>query len=201
MRARLSHVLKELEREIDSSQDLITKVKDLGMPRVQVEIIAELAFLRIFIAWENFLEESFIRYIVGAKSLSGSRPTKLSNAKNMEHARKLICSARKYFQWNSASDVINISEIHFRNGEPYKNVLQGATIDLNDMNMIRNRIVHKSVISKNKFNDFVRKKLGHGSRGMTPGRFLLLPKYSTPRLTFLDHYVGIIETVSRIIVR
>jgi len=71
MRASVSHVLKEVEIQIDSSQNLISRVIDLGMPRIQVEIIAELSFLRIFIAWENFLEKSFIRYLVGAKSPSG----------------------------------------------------------------------------------------------------------------------------------
>ena len=201
MQAKLSHVLEELEKQIDSSQNLIAKVLDVGITRIQVEIIAELAFLRIFIAWENFLEESFIRYLIGAKSLSGHRPIKFANPKNMNHAKNLIYSGRKYFQWNSASDVISISESYFEEGEPYKDVLQGATTDLNDMNTIRNRIVHKSTISKNKFNDFVRKKFGHGRRGMTPGRFLLAPIYSTSQTTFLDYYVRIIKTASRIIVQ
>lgn len=201
MRASVSHVLKEVEIQIDSSQNLISRAIDLGMPRIQVEIIAELSFLRIFIAWENFLEKSFIRYLVGAKSPSGYRPAILVNPQNMSHALDLISSGREYVRWNSASEVITRSEIYFRDGGPYKNALLGATTDLNDMNTIRNRIAHKSTFSKNKFSDFVRIKFGHGKRGMTPGRFLLTPMYFPPRITFLDYYAGIIKTASRIIVR
>jgi len=200
MPASLSHVLQELARQIDSSQNLIARVKDLGITRIQVEIVTELAFLRIFIAWENFLEESFIRYSVGAESPSGYRPNRLIEPGNMGHALELISSGREYTKWNSACEVISRAEAYFRDGEPFKNAIQGATTDLNDMNTIRNRIAHKSPISKGKFNDFVRRKLGYGRRGMTPGRFLLTPLNSLSADTFLDYYVNIIRTTGRIIV-
>lgn len=200
MQASLSHDLLELERQIDSSQNLITKVKDLRVSRIQIEIITELAFLRIFIAWENFLEESFVRYAVGAESPSGYRPTRLIEPKNMSHALDLISSGREYVIWNSASEIISRAERYFREGEPFKNAIQGASSDLNDMNTIRNRIAHKSPSSKNKFNDFVRRKFGYGRRGMTPGRFLLTPLNSSSQDTFLDYYDNIIRTTGRIIV-
>jgi len=200
MRASLPHVLKDLERNVNNCQSLITKVKNLGMPRIQVEIITELAFLRIFIAWEIFLEESFIRYLVGAKLPSGYSPKRFVNPSNMEVAKKIILGERReYIKWNSASEVIARSEIYFKDGEPYGNVLQGATTDLDDMNVIRNRITHMSTISKDKFNNFVRRRFGHGIRGMTPGRFLLTP--SSTQTTFFDYYVDIIKTTSEIIIK
>lgn len=200
MRASLSHVLKDLERNINNCQNLITKVKNLGMPRIQVEMITELAFLRVFIAWENFLEESFIRYLVGAKSPSGYIPKRFVNPSNMEIAKNIISGERReYIRWNSAGEVISRSEIYFKGGEPYGNVLRGAAIDLNDMNVIRNRITHMSTISKAKFNNFVRRRFGHGKRGMTPGR-LLLALLDT-QTTFFDHYVDIIKTTSEIIIK
>lgn len=200
MRARLLHILKELERRIDSSQSLITKVKDLGMHQIQVEIISELAFLRIFIAWEDFLEESFIRYLIGVKSPSGYSPERFINPSNMKIAKNIISGERReYIKWNSASEIIARSEIYFKDGEPYGSVLQGTATDLDDMNVIRNRITHRSTISKDKFNNFVRKRFGHGIRGMTPGRFLLtLP---TTQNTFFNYYVDLIKTASRIIIR
>lgn len=201
MRVSLLHIIKELERQIYSSKNLIYKVKNLGIPLIQLEIIAELAFLRIFIAWENFLEESFIRYLVGAESPSNYRPERITSSPNIEHAIKLISGEREYAKWNSASDVINRAERYFKDGEPYKNALEAATKDLNDMNTIRNRIAHKSIFSKNKFNDFIRRIFGHGIRGMTPGRLLLKLKESLPESTFLDYYIGIIKAASRIIVK
>lgn len=174
---------------------------DLGMPRIQVEIIAELAFLRIFIAWENFLEASFLRYLVGAKSPSGYMPVRLITPKNIGHALDLLCSGREYVKWNSTSEVIARSETCFRDGEPYKTVLESVRTVLNNLNTIRNRITHRSVVSMSKFNDFARKILGYGKRGMTPGRFLLTKLPSDPQMTFLDYYVRNLETASIIIVR
>ena len=69
MPASLSHVLVDFQSGIDSSVNLISAVRNLGINRIQLEIITELAFLRVFIAWENFLEGSFIRYSIGASSL------------------------------------------------------------------------------------------------------------------------------------
>lgn len=173
MQVSLPHVLHELEKQIDSSQRLITKIRDLGLPQIQLEIIVELAFLRIFIAWENFLEGSFIRYLMGAKSPSGYKPKAFVNPYNMEHALNFISQGKDYVKWNSASDVIDRSDVFFKNGEPFKNTLEASTTDLNEMNTIRNRIAHKSKSSQEKFNSLIRFKFGHGIRGMTPGRFLL----------------------------
>jgi len=200
MRAILSNVIKELEKQINSSQNLINRVKTLGLPQIQVEIIAELAFLRIFIAWENFLEDSFIRYLVGAKSPSGYSPQRFVNPPNMQIAVKLIAAHREYARWNSPSEVIARSEIYFKYGKPYKNILQGTMKDINDMNSIRNRIAHRSTISENKFNDLVRREFGYGIRGMSPGRFLLTPKNTNQQTIFLDYYIEIIKTASRMIV-
>jgi len=184
MRASLLHILKDLERNINNCQNLVFKVKILCMPRIQVEMITELSFLRIFIAWENFLEESFIRYLVGAKSPSGYIPKRTVSPSNMEIAKKILSGERKeYIRWNSASEVVARAEIYFKDGEPYANAIRGATIDLDDMNIIRNRITHMSSTSKTKFNNFVRRRFGHGKSGMTPGRFLLTQQVA--QTTFL----------------
>ncbi|GAJ17945.1 unnamed protein product, partial [marine sediment metagenome] len=122
-------------------------------------------------AWENLLEESFIRYLVGAKSGIGYKPKRFVNPKNMAHALRMI-SGKRYFKWNSASEIIALSELYLGDGEPYKPILQGVTTFFDEMNIIRNRIVHKSTFAKDKFNHFIRETLGHGIRLMTPGRFL-----------------------------
>lgn len=200
MQASLAHVLRDFDKQIDSSKDLILNVKDVGLTRIQIEIITELAFLKIFIAWENFLEESFIRYLVGARSPSRFKPRRLINPRIMSHALDILSSDREYVNWNSASFVISRAERCFREGRPYRNAIQAATVDLNDMNTIRNRIAHKSTVSKEKFNNFIRRKFGHGKRGMTPGRFLLTSLNASTTDRFLDYYVDIMRTASSLII-
>jgi len=198
---QLKTILRDFHSQIKSSQTLLAKVKLLQMPRIYIEMVTELAFLRILLAWENFLEESFIRYMVGGKSPSGFCPVCTVTAPTLNKALEIICGDKQYVQWVSASEVIRRAERFFRDGEPYKNALESALTDLNELNTIRNRIAHRSKSSKKKFSDFVRRKLGYGKQGMTSGRFLLTAKpMISPQIIFLDDYIKLIETAGRIIV-
>lgn len=186
---------------LNSSTNLVRKVLVFNLPRIQIEIIAELSFLRIFIAWENFLEDSFLRYLVGAESPSGYSPRIRMTFPNMKVAANIIKGERDYVKWNSYNVVVQRSEIYFEDGQPYKDTFISVSEDLNAMNIIRNRIAHKSKYSKEKFSNFVRRTFGHGRRGMTPGRFLLTRKDQTSNITYLEYYVEIIKTVSIQIIR
>jgi hypothetical protein len=200
MPPNLSHVLVNFQNGINSSTNLVSRIQNLGIPRIQLEIIVEMAFLRIFVAWESFLEESFIRYAVGTASPSGYAPNALIHPQNIGHALELVLSRRDYVTWNSASEVTGRSALYFEGGEPYRSALEPASMELDEMNTIRNRITHKSMHSKNQFNAFVRRKFGHGVRGMTPGRYLLTSPLSPPPNTFLDYYIEVIKIASTMIV-
>lgn len=200
MPASLAHVFSDIESQIKSSRKLVAKVRRMRMPQIQVELVAELAFLRVFIAWENFLEQSFLRYLVGARSRSGQAPTKYVNPKNLDHARQVVCSGREYFQWNSASKVVQIAETYFRDGEPFKPILEGISAELKDMATIRNRIAHRSTSARDRFNSLVRKNFGHGKPGMTPGRFLLTSTTPSSQSSFFDDYTQTISAASFLIV-
>ena len=196
----LSHVVVELHRGINGSTNLISTIKSFGIPRIQLEMIVEMAFLRIFVSWESFLEESFIRYATGAITPAGYGPERLINPQNLGHALDLIHSGRDYINWNSASEVIQRSALYFQDGEPYRSALEPAIIDLDEMNIIRNRIAHKSAKSKSKFNSFIRRKFGHSVRGMTPGRLLLTQHPSTAPGTFLNYYIDLLTLTSETII-
>jgi hypothetical protein len=201
MPLKISHVLVDFQKGTDSSTNLVSRVRDVGIPRTQLEIVAEMAFLRIFVAWESFLEESFIRYAAGAASPSGYTPIVLTRAQNLGHALELVSSGRDYAHWNSASEVIRRAALYFQDGEPYRSALEPASIELDEMNTIRNRITHKSVHSKHHFNAFVRRKFGYGIRGMTPGRYLLTSSPTLPPNTSLDYYIEVMKIASGKIVR
>jgi hypothetical protein len=206
----LSHVLLDLRKGISSSTNLITKVISFGIPQIQLEMIVEMAYLRIFVSWESFLEESFIRYTTGAIPPSGNAtgaippsgnaPVTLIHPQNIGHALDLVVAGRDYISWNSASEVIQRSALYFQDGEPYRSALEPAIIDLDEMNIIRNRIAHKSAKSKSKFNSFIRRKFGHSVRGMTPGRLLLTQHPSTAPGTFLNYYIDLLTLTSETII-
>lgn len=114
----------------------------------------------------------------------------------MDHALRVISAEKEFPKWNSANMVISRSELYFKDGEPYKNVLQSTMTDFNDMNTVRNRIAHKSKVAKDKFNKLVRRKFGYGIRGMTPGRFLFK---QFNNIKYIEYYIDIIKTTSNII--
>lgn len=202
MKVNLSNVLTELNRQLSTYQTLTTKISKLRLKRYEIEIIAELAFLKVFTEWEFFLEESFIRYLVGGLTPSGYCPKRYVNPPNMEIAKKILNGDNKaYINWNSAASVVNRAKIFFDDGEPYRSAIQTAMVNLDEMNVIRNRIAHKSKHSKDKFSEFTRRKFGYGVRGMTPGKFLLATSTDNPGITFLEGYIIVIQVASQSIIR
>lgn len=206
MRVSLLSNFSELNTQINRSNNLVSKIRGLRLPYFEVKIITELAFLRIFIAWECFLEDSFIKYLVGAPSLSGrNNPKSFVNPPNIEKAREILLGERKrgYIGWNSANTVIHRANIYFKGGEPYSSALTPFITEIDDINTIRNRIAHKSKKATQKFNEFIRREFGYGTRGMTPGRLLLTTNTFASRITitYFDYYLRIIRTASQKIVQ
>src|ERR1700754_3514945 len=58
--------------------------------------IAESAYLKIFIAWETFLENCFIDYLLNEPSINNNRPAKWVSPLNREHANKIVIGAQTY---------------------------------------------------------------------------------------------------------
>lgn len=162
------------------------------IPHAYVQFVAELSFLRIFLAWEDFLEETFIRYMCGAKSASGYGPGLVATYPSIEHARRVTQGSRPYADWAQPNIVIERAQIHFRNGEPYKSALRAGMVLLNELLTIRNRIAHRSPHAIAQFRGFVLHKLGRNPQGMGPGRFLLTlvpPVQSESFIQYYGHFV------------
>lgn len=177
-----------------------------------IELIAELAGLRIFVMWEDFLEQTFIRYMCGAKTRSGYLPKLYVKVPTLAHAREILLGGRPYINWESASDVAKRAEIYFRNGEPYATLLRSAQVHLDTFRITRNRIVHSSEFAKKQFLKKVQDLLGYIPPNMTPGRFLMLSpppraaipfgmKIGKPPKPLLDIYADFISVLAEKIVR
>jgi len=170
------------------------------IPPGQLRLLAELSFLRIFLAWEEFLEETFIRYMRGAKTGSGYGPRCFVNPTTLEHASQILTSPRQYVDWTTPSEAIKRAKLYFHQGEPYASALLGATEDLQDMNTIRNRIAHSSAHAKQQFRSLVLRKFGYNPAGMGPGRLLLHTIPPHGQQTFFEHHANVILTLSAMIV-
>jgi hypothetical protein len=157
--------------------------------------IAELALLRLHLAWEQFLEATFLRHMCGALSISGQSPRRLVQASSISVATKVLSGAKSYSTWSDPKEVCKRAAIHFRDGEPYKSAIGAGEVDLMSMNKIRNRVAHRSEKSLREFLEVVRQEVGSIPRGMTPGKLLLFKKPSGRIL--IEHYGTVLDVIAK----
>ena len=82
----------------------------------QARRVAALAFMHMVMGWEDLVEATFIRYLVGAKSPSGWSPRlRLGPASRLDHAYKLhqgpaFRRGSDYLNWSNWGAMSSLSE-------------------------------------------------------------------------------------------
>ena len=89
--------------------------------------IVELAFMKTFLTWEGFLEESFTLYLLGKTSPTGFSPMRYAVPTNRQHAAELLASDANHTDWTGASRIVNRATRFFKGGRPFANVIRPQT--------------------------------------------------------------------------
>jgi len=143
---KVDHILATFLRESDSARELVIAVTQVSAinpnvqgPRLhpeQARRVVELAFLGLISSWEEFLEQTFVRYLAGAESANGYKaPLRLGKASDITHSYHLISGdpsfdpSRNYSKFGDPRWVIEISKNYFSLGAPYSHLLQ-ANVDI-----------------------------------------------------------------------
>jgi len=198
----------ELCRNIDESLNLIQTVNSIiSQPSLPVNLsieqrdfIFEWAFVKVHAAWETFLENCFLTYMLGGHTASGFAPVRYVFPNNEQHALDIILAGRDYFRWTDPSIVKKQSNLCFQNGEPFGEGLDLAMEDLQEMNTVRNAVVHRSRAALERFKSLVRGKLLTAPLDITPGKFLITTKPGTVRRTYFGHYCNKLKVIANKIV-
>ncbi len=178
VRAEFNNRLRSSVNVVDRLQDYRVREPNRARPLspAERERLAEMAWIQLFLAWEEFLEETFVRYLVGARPPRGRRPHPLIVVRSLEQARKLILGeGRSYLDWTEPNRLISRAELFFKDGEPYRTAIQSASLHLSRMKKIRNRIAHRSRTAEKKYEELLLELYGPGRRSRTPGHILLSP--------------------------
>jgi hypothetical protein len=168
----------------------------------QARRVIALSFLAATAAWEEFLGAVFVRYVAGASSASGYRPTLLmGRAPSLDHAYKLVAGRHDYdpesrfLTWGPDETLARV-RLFFRSGSAFENAIKGANRQLKDASIIRNRVAHASQKCRTDFIDTARRLLQRTQlgRGYGVGDLLLakppLPLHRHPRsATYLDAFL------------
>ena len=137
------------EKIANGTWEFITRWEPLHARQAQ-KIVA-LCFMDIVAAWEDFVESCFIRYLAGATSPSGYKPSLRSGpARSILHAYQFVSGrpafkvGAHYLQWQSWSEVISAARVFYEDGEPFSLLSQLQRERLGDATKIRNRVAHTS---------------------------------------------------------
>jgi|LSQX01.2.fsa_nt_gb hypothetical protein len=141
----------------------------------RVEMVYELAYLRIFVAWEMFLQDSFCRYMCGLASPRWGQATTmnrpffatLADAEVALRARP----SHRFVLWHDAATVVQRCNAWIPRGT-HDIVLGSAVAFLDRAARIRHRIVHGHDDARTRFAQTTMDLAHRRYPGARPGRFL-----------------------------
>lgn len=145
---------------------------------IKLAALYELAYLRIFAAWEMCLEAAFYRALCGYASTAGQEALVggIPYYRNLAAAETAVAGARQYLLWHNPQRVIDRCKRFFRPG-PGHPCAQEAMLTSNFSRIkaladIRHRIVHDQSDAKRKFDSVTLALAARTYPASRPGRFL-----------------------------
>lgn len=137
----------------------------------RTEAIYEAAYLRLFLAWETFLEQTFLRYLCG--QVSGLGGCTLSNPpyRTIPAAHVAVLSGHDFVSWADPAKVVQRSKRYMSKGF-HEIVLASDQARLTHFKSIRNRIAHPSQFARNQFDAATRALAVRRYSGSSAGKFL-----------------------------
>lgn len=144
----------------------------------KLELGYELAYLRIFIAWEDFLEQSFLRYLCGYSALHGQeQPISGSYCSDLANAKSMLYGSRSYLLWHNPQKVIQRASRFFHTAK-HETVVASMQMRIEHYAAIRHRIAHAH--ARLQFDAATAFLVGRRIRGARPGRFLRMWAQHSP---------------------
>lgn len=182
---KVDHVRESFLRDTESARDLIVAVRDISAIRrrddgpklhpEQARRVFELAFLGMISSWEEFLEQSFVRYLAGATFGNNSGPTlRVGKSSSIAHSYHLISGdptfdpSRSYSRFSDPKWVIAMSKNYFELGAPYAPQLHANLDILQHAIKLRNRVAHNSTKSREDFKQSALQHLGRPNNSSLP---------------------------------
>ena len=175
----------EFRRQVDSAI-LIAKAGELARDALparsaargelrpsRLEAIYEMAYLRIFVMWEVFLEETLIRMMCLQRSPLCTPVPQVPGTRfpSLAAARAALYGGQRYLLWHDPGRVVARSRAWLHLG-PHELVIASQSANLEWMASVRHRIAHGSDDARSKF-DFASMQLaGRRYRGASAGRLL-----------------------------
>lgn len=122
--------------------------------------MTEAAVLKMYIAWESYLERSFLNYLMGSPSVTGNVVTRYLTAPTMEHASQVLVGTQRFVDWSNPEIVRRLAKLYFPAGVPYEASISGIQTELLDLKAIRNASAHLSTSTSDQVDKVALRRLG-----------------------------------------
>lgn len=119
MPRQLPPLATEFGREVSRAQDLVQRLElaRIALARdarsrhllhvSKLELFYEFAFLRVFLTWEAFLEQTFLRYLCGYHHSGGQEATHSTHYyRTLADAERAVLGQHRYVLWHNPDIVV-----------------------------------------------------------------------------------------------
>lgn len=138
----------------------------------RLELLYEIALLKAFVEWENFLEASFYRYMCGFESQFGqASPVTGKFSSSLASAEASVLGGNAYVLWHNPTHVLKRSQ-KFMVICRHESVFASNLARLQDIAALRHRIAHGQDDARRKFDAAAMNFAGRRYPGSRAGRFL-----------------------------
>lgn len=178
-------LVDELISQINEASDLVQAAEGASaFANVRRLYVYEAAYLLTFSAWENMLEQCFLRFLCGYENASGVpvRTSTWTRPPTLDDANFLVLNGKRFLLWHAPQYVIGRSRGYFVNG-PHEAVLNTVLADVDDFAAIRHYVAHRNADTTAKFQIAATRLTGAPIHGARAGRML--------RSTTIDPVTGV----------
>lgn len=133
----------------------------LKSPSQQLCLLNESIISNAFRRFENFIENSFLLYLMENKTITGNHVKSFLRPKDLDHAYEMIKSTQIYIKWNDANTMRKMSEIYLDDdGFPLKIPIITNLQTIDEIRIVRNHIAHNSRESERSYKNVIIKYYG-----------------------------------------
>lgn len=145
-----------------------------GLTLTGVELTYELVFLKVFLLWERFQQDVFLRLMLGYESNGGSETLKpgIGPFRSLATAEVALLSGKRYRLWHDPAQVMQRSDAFFVAASSYFRSVVGANqVALAQYATIRHQIAHAQSHARAEFDNTTMSLSGKRYSGKV-GKFL-----------------------------
>ncbi|WP_295129104.1 hypothetical protein [uncultured Chitinophaga sp.] len=164
--------------------------------------VVESAFLRIFIAWETFLENIFVKYMMGEQPVFTPIVNRYATPIDINHAKSFLIglSGKQFVDWSTPDTIRKLSIIYFGNVNIINTVISSIHTDFLALKTIRNAAAHMTAATGGKLDVLASNIMGSPQVGIKAAMLLLWADPVPPiPVSLFSNYITLLDTSAELI--